>query len=82
MFTGCGTALVTPFARDFTLDEEALRRLVRRHGPRTSLGDARRAIASDRRAGRGLGAGRMCLDRQRNSPRSCQRGDVRPCMVD
>ena len=30
MFTGCGTALVTPFARDFTLDEEALRRLVRR----------------------------------------------------
>src|SRR3977135_3295312 len=30
MFTGCGTALVTPFARDFTLDEEAIRRLVRR----------------------------------------------------
>ena len=30
MFTGCGTALVTPFARDFTLDEDALRRLVRR----------------------------------------------------
>jgi len=30
MFTGCGTALVTPFARDFTLDEPALRRLVRR----------------------------------------------------
>jgi len=30
MFTGCGTALVTPFARDFTVDEEALRRLVRR----------------------------------------------------
>ena len=30
MFTGCGTALVTPFARDYTLDEEALRRLVRR----------------------------------------------------
>jgi 4-hydroxy-tetrahydrodipicolinate synthase len=30
MFTGCGTALVTPFARDFTLDEEALRRLVQR----------------------------------------------------
>src|SRR5262245_2027697 len=30
MFTGCGTALVTPFARDFTLDETALRRLVRR----------------------------------------------------
>jgi len=30
MFTGCGTALVTPFARDFTLDEAALRRLVRR----------------------------------------------------
>src|SRR6266446_3035278 len=30
MFTGCGTALVTPFARDFTVDEETLRRLVRR----------------------------------------------------
>jgi 4-hydroxy-tetrahydrodipicolinate synthase len=30
MFTGCGTALVTPFREDFTLDEEALRRLVRR----------------------------------------------------
>jgi 4-hydroxy-tetrahydrodipicolinate synthase len=30
MFTGCGTALVTPFARDYTVDEEALRRLVRR----------------------------------------------------
>ena len=30
MFTGCGTAMVTPFARDYTLDEQALRRLVRR----------------------------------------------------
>jgi 4-hydroxy-tetrahydrodipicolinate synthase len=30
MFTGCGTALVTPFRRDLTLDEDALRRLVRR----------------------------------------------------
>ncbi len=30
MFTGCGTALVTPFRRDQTLDEETLRRLVRR----------------------------------------------------
>src|SRR2546429_905890 len=30
MFTGCGTAIVTPFARDFTLDEETLRRLIRR----------------------------------------------------
>ena len=30
MFTGCGTALVTPFRTDQTLDEEALRRLVRR----------------------------------------------------
>jgi 4-hydroxy-tetrahydrodipicolinate synthase len=30
MFTGCGTALVTPFQRDLSLDEEALRRLVRR----------------------------------------------------
>ena len=30
MFTGCGTALVTPFRRDFSLDEAALRRLVHR----------------------------------------------------
>jgi len=30
MFTGCGTALVTPFQRDFSIDELALRRLVRR----------------------------------------------------
>jgi 4-hydroxy-tetrahydrodipicolinate synthase len=30
MFTGCGTALVTPFHNDFSLDEAALRRLVRR----------------------------------------------------
>jgi 4-hydroxy-tetrahydrodipicolinate synthase len=30
MFTGCGTALVTPFRRDLSLDEEAMRRLVRR----------------------------------------------------
>jgi 4-hydroxy-tetrahydrodipicolinate synthase len=30
MFTGCGTALVTPFRSDQSLDEEALRRLVRR----------------------------------------------------
>ncbi len=30
MFTGCGTALVTPFRKDRSLDEEALRRLVRR----------------------------------------------------
>lgn len=30
MFTGCGTALVTPFQRDLSLDEDALRRLVRR----------------------------------------------------
>jgi 4-hydroxy-tetrahydrodipicolinate synthase len=29
-FTGCGTALVTPFRKDLSLDEEALRRLVRR----------------------------------------------------
>ncbi len=34
MFTGCGTALVTPFRSDLSLDEDALRRLVRRqiHG--------------------------------------------------
>jgi 4-hydroxy-tetrahydrodipicolinate synthase len=30
MFTGCGTALVTPFRPDQSLDEEALRRLVER----------------------------------------------------
>ena len=30
MFTGCGTALVTPFQSDLSVDEEALRRLVRR----------------------------------------------------
>src|ERR1051326_8988420 len=29
-FTGCGTALVTPFRRDQSLDEDTLRRLVRR----------------------------------------------------
>lgn len=29
-FTGCGTALVTPFQTDFSLDENALRKLVRR----------------------------------------------------
>src|SRR6266498_2103491 len=30
MFTGCGTALVTPFRRDESLDEFTLRALVRR----------------------------------------------------
>ena len=30
MFTGCGTALVTPFRQDQSLDEAALRALVRR----------------------------------------------------
>jgi 4-hydroxy-tetrahydrodipicolinate synthase len=30
MFQGCGTALVTPFKPDLSLDEEALRRLVQR----------------------------------------------------
>jgi 4-hydroxy-tetrahydrodipicolinate synthase len=29
-FRGCGTAMITPFRRDLSLDEEALRRLVRR----------------------------------------------------
>ena len=29
-FKGCGTALVTPFRKDLSLDEEALRRLLRR----------------------------------------------------
>src|SRR5947207_11232346 len=30
MFTGCGTALVTPFRKDLSLDEATLRKLVRR----------------------------------------------------
>jgi 4-hydroxy-tetrahydrodipicolinate synthase len=30
MFTGCGTALVTPFRKDLSLDESTLRNLVRR----------------------------------------------------
>src|SRR5437879_13360317 len=30
MFTGCGTALVTPFRRDSSLDESTMRALVRR----------------------------------------------------
>jgi 4-hydroxy-tetrahydrodipicolinate synthase len=30
MFQGCGTAIITPFRADLSLDEEALRRLVRR----------------------------------------------------
>src|ERR1700679_1596357 len=30
MFTGCGTALVTPFRQNLSLDEPALRRLIRR----------------------------------------------------
>jgi 4-hydroxy-tetrahydrodipicolinate synthase len=30
MFTGCGTALVTPFHKDGSLDEATLRKLVRR----------------------------------------------------
>jgi len=30
MFTGCGTALVTPFKKDGSLDEPTLRSLVRR----------------------------------------------------
>src|ERR1700732_4126087 len=29
-FVGCGTALVTPFRKDLSLDEDTLRRLVRR----------------------------------------------------
>jgi 4-hydroxy-tetrahydrodipicolinate synthase len=29
-FTGCGTAMVTPFQKDFSLDEETMRRLIRR----------------------------------------------------
>ena len=30
MFTGCGTALVTPFRQDLSLDESTLRAVVRR----------------------------------------------------
>src|SRR2546427_7582367 len=30
MFTGCGTALVTPFKQDSSLDEPTLRKLIRR----------------------------------------------------
>src|SRR3977135_2389513 len=30
MFQGCGTAIVTPFKADLSLDEETLRRLIRR----------------------------------------------------
>jgi 4-hydroxy-tetrahydrodipicolinate synthase len=30
IYSGCGTALVTPFQEDLSLDEKALRRLVRR----------------------------------------------------
>src|ERR1019366_289891 len=30
MFTGCGTALVTPFCADGSLDEQTMRKLVRR----------------------------------------------------
>src|ERR1700723_1451643 len=30
MFTGCGTALVTPFRKDLSLDEAGMRNLVRR----------------------------------------------------
>jgi len=60
-FTGCGTALVTPFTRDGGLDEPALRRLVRRQvdagvhflvpcgttgeSPTLSLAERRRVVA-------------------------------------
>ncbi len=30
MFTGCGTAMITPFRADGSLDEPTLRRLIRR----------------------------------------------------
>src|ERR1022692_3941855 len=30
MFTGCGTAMVTPFRKDGSLDEPTLRKLIRR----------------------------------------------------
>ena len=37
MFTGCGTAMVTPFHEDLSLDESTLRSLVRRQArPRSS----------------------------------------------
>ena len=30
MFTGCGTAMITPFKRDLSLDQDTMRRLVAR----------------------------------------------------
>ena len=30
IFTGCGTAIVTPFRQNLSLDESALRKLIRR----------------------------------------------------
>jgi len=43
MFTGCGTALVTPFQNDFSLDEVALRRLC---GGRSRLESISRACGT------------------------------------
>ena len=38
---GCGTALVTPFRRDGTVDDDALRRGLRRFGYRLHIGHRR-----------------------------------------
>ena len=46
MFKGCGTAIVTPFHKDLTVNEDALRRLVRRH--RESGACATLALRSNR----------------------------------
>ena len=71
MFTGCGTALVTPFRRDLSLDEATLRQAgaaadrgghqfpgaVRHHGGEPHA-DPRGASAGGRdHAGRGQGQG-------------------------
>ena len=37
IYNGCGTALVTPFQDDLSLDEKALRKLVRRQVPLKNL---------------------------------------------
>ena len=44
MFTGCGTALVTPFTSDGALDEERARALVRRQFQNCPL-DLRQRLA-------------------------------------
>ena len=50
MFTGCGTALVTPFRRDLSLDEETLRKLVRRQVEAGIEAQTRQEFAQGREA--------------------------------